>query len=131
MLEVLKLRGTVFSGKGEGARFLKLPEVRRQIEDKFGFTPYPGTLNIRLTEREAFKKVPLREVEGMEISRGSGFHTGIVFEARLKTGVQCGIVIPQIPDYPEDVIEVIAPTELREDLKLEDGDLLEIDILIE
>ena len=131
MLEVLKLRGTVFSGKGEGARFLKLPEVRRQIEDKLGFTPYPGTLNIKLTEKEAFKKAPLREAEGKKISRGSEFHTGIVFEARSKTGIQCGIVIPQIPEYPKDVIEVIAPTELREYLKLEDGDLLKIDILIE
>ncbi|MFW6110655.1 MAG: DUF120 domain-containing protein [Thermoproteota archaeon] len=131
MLEVLKLRGIVFSGKGEGARFLTLPEVRKQIKDKLGVIPYPGTLNIRLTEKDEFKKAALKEAEGKKISLGSGFHTGIVFEARLKNGVQCGIVIPQIPEYPEDVIEVIAPTELREDLKLEDGDLLEIDILIE
>jgi riboflavin kinase len=36
--------------------------------------------------------------------------------------VEGAIIIPQVPFYPEDVLEVIAPFSLRERLKLRDGD---------
>ncbi|PIU59668.1 riboflavin kinase, partial [Candidatus Bathyarchaeota archaeon CG07_land_8_20_14_0_80_47_9] len=49
-MPTLCIKGKISTGKGEGAQFVKLPWVRKQIIQKLGFTPFPGTLNIRLTE---------------------------------------------------------------------------------
>jgi len=35
-------------------------------------------------------------------------------------------VIPQIPNYPSDVLEIIAPVCLRDHLKLVDGNLVTV-----
>jgi len=130
-LKTLCIKGTVFSGKGEGARFIELPWVKKQIVEKLGFTPYHGTLNIELTKEEFEKRALLEKAESIEISPVKGFSRGRCFKANLMDKLECAIVIPEIPDYPENVIEVIAPTNLREKLQLRDGDSVEVKILME
>ena len=112
-------RGTVFSGKGEGRKFVGLPWVKRQVEEKLGFSPYPGTLNIRLTEEDTKKKVLLEKAEGETIEPQAGYCPGVMFKASIET-LDCAVVIPKVLNYPSDVLEVIAPVCLREKLKLAD-----------
>jgi riboflavin kinase len=119
-LPQITFQGMVFSGNGEGRKFIGLPWVKRQIHEKLGFTPYAGTLNIRLTKESVLKKDMLKKAEKLEISPEKGYCTGILIEACLE-GLNCGIVQPKVPNYPQDVLEVIAPWSLRERLKLEDG----------
>ena len=45
----MKLQGTVASGLGHGAQFLALDWVLRELRDKLGLTPFPGTLNLRVS----------------------------------------------------------------------------------
>ena len=52
----IKLDGKVFSGRGEGKKFIELPWVKRQIIKKLGFKPYLGTLDVKLTEKSAKKR---------------------------------------------------------------------------
>lgn len=128
-MKTLLLEGEVFSGKGEGAEFTKLPWVRKQIKEKLGFTPYLGTLNIRLTERSVILKNLLKNAQGIEITPAEGFHRGVCFKAYLM-GLECAVVIPEVQDYPENTLEVVAPTKLREQLKLKDGSIIEIKVLL-
>ena len=128
-MKTLLLEGEVFSGKGEGAEFIKLPWVRKQIKEKLGFTPYLGTLNIRLTERSIILKNLLKNAQGIEITPAEGFHRGVCFKAYLM-GLECAVVIPEVQDYPENTLEVVAPTKLREHLKLKDGSIIEIKVLL-
>ena len=114
-MKTLLLKGEVFSGKGEGAEFTKLPWVRKQIKEKLGFTPYLGTLNIRLTERSVILKNLLKNAQGIEITPAEGFHRGVCFKAYLM-GLECAVVIPEVQDYPENTLEVVAPTKLRENI---------------
>ncbi len=116
----ITFKGTVFSGRGEGRKFIALPWVKRQIEQKLGFTPYAGTLNIRLTKESALQKGMLEKAEKFEISPEKGFCTGFLIKACLGDLI-CGIVLPQVPSYPQDVLEVVAAWNLRERLKLGDG----------
>jgi riboflavin kinase len=44
--------------------------------------------------------------------------------------MECAIVIPEIADYPEDVLEVIAPINLRDKLSLKNGDTVQIKITL-
>jgi len=112
-------KGTVFSGTGEGRKFIDLPWVKRQIEEKLGFTPYSGTLNIRLTRESENQKKFLANAERFEVYPEKGYCTGILIKAHIDT-VECAIIIPQVTDYPSDVLEVIAPRYLRERLKIAD-----------
>ncbi|RLI12086.1 hypothetical protein DRO25_00795 [Candidatus Bathyarchaeota archaeon] len=128
-MKTLLLEGEVFSGKGEGTEFIKLPWVRKQIKEKLGFTPYLGTLNIRLTERSVILKNLLKNAQGIEITPAEGFHRGVCFKAYLM-GLECAVVIPEVQDYPENTLEVVAPTKLREHFKLKDGSIIEIKVLL-
>lgn len=120
----------VFSGKGEGAEFIKLPWVEKQITEKLGFTPHPGTLNIKLARESLKLRTLLEKAEVIEISPAASFHRGRCFKAYLITNLKCAIVIPETPNYPKDVIELVAPISLREKLQLRDGDYVEVKILL-
>lgn len=128
-MRTLALKGKVFSGKGEGRKFTELEWVRKQIESKLGFTPCLGTLNARLDKKTTESKKTLSKVEATaEIVPGEGFSSGRCYEACLLYNVKCALVVPQIANYPEDVIEIIAPVNLRKKLRLKDGDTIEIKI---
>jgi riboflavin kinase len=129
-LKTFRIKGTVFSGKGEGARFIEFPWVKRQMVEKLGFTPYRGTLNIALTNEEFKKRALLEKVQAIEILPVKDFSRGRCYKANLMDKLECAIVIPEIPNYPENVIEVVAPTNLREKLQLRDGDSVEVKILM-
>jgi len=119
-LPQITFKGTVFSSNGEGQKFIGLPWVKRQIQEKLGFTPYSGTLNIRLTKESVRQKKLLKKAEKFAISPEKGYCTGTLIKA-LMDGLKCGIVLPQVPSYPQDVLEVIAAWNLRERLIIEDG----------
>jgi riboflavin kinase len=119
-LPQITFKGTAFSGNCEGRKFISLPWVKRQIQEKLGFTPYSGTLNIRLTKESVRQKKMLKKAEKFEISPEKGYCTGTLIEARME-GLKCGILLPQVPNYPQDVLEVIAAWNLRERFKIEDG----------
>lgn len=127
-MKALLLKGRVFSGLGKGSEFLKLPWVRRQIKEKLGFNPYPGTLNIKIDE-----PFPLRDnseqVDWVEITPEPGYCRGKCIKCYIDE-IECAIVLPKIAGYPADVIEVIAPINLREKLGLRDGDILTVVILL-
>ncbi len=114
------LRGTVFSGNGEGQKFIDLPWVKQQIEEKLGFTPYSGTLNIRLTKDSMEQKKLLENAEHLEVCPEEGYCTGKLVKAQIAS-LHCAIIIPEVPKYPSDVLEVIAPIYLRGRLNLIDG----------
>jgi riboflavin kinase len=125
---MLFVKGKVFSGSGEGARFIEIPWVRKQIAEKFGFIPYPGTLNIKLAEGIANSKL-LKKAKAIEILPAEGFCRGRCFNACFMDTLKCAIVIPEVENYPEDILEVIAPINLREKFKLKDGDMVNVQIM--
>jgi riboflavin kinase len=114
------LRGTVFSGNGEGRKFIDLPWVKQQIEEKLGFTPYSGTLNIRLTKESMKQKKLLENAAQLEVYPAKGYCIGKLIKSQIDS-LGCAIIIPEVPNYPSDVLEVIAPWYLRERLNLTDG----------
>lgn len=123
-MKVLRLAGEVFSGAREGARFMRLLWVKKQIRGKLGFVPYPGTLNLWLTEGS----IKLRRVvaeKSIDIVPEEGFYPGKCCKAFLKR-VKCGIVIPEVPGYPEDKLEIIGPLNLRGRFGFSDGELIEV-----
>lgn len=122
------VEGKVFSGAGEGAKFVSLPWVNKQITKKLGFKPYPGTLNIKLAKAHVDLKEHLKRAEAIVIPPRRGFHSGMCFKARVNS-LECAVVVPAVANYPEDVIEILAPVNLREKFQLKDGDIVKVKIL--
>ncbi len=132
LMRGVHVRGTIFSGKKNGARFIKLPWVKKQIEEKIGFAPHPGTLNMRLSEDDAAKlRDILKKAKPVYIKPMEGFCRGRCFKAQLINEHECAIIIPDIIEYPENVIEIVAPEDLRRKLQLEDNDTIDVRILLE
>lgn len=116
----IELKGLVFSGEGSGKNFVDLPWVNQQISEKLDFIPYSGTLNLRLNEKSIKWKKLLEKTPTEKIVPVEGYYNGALFKAFIGI-LECAIVVPLIPDYPEDLLEVIASVNLRKALELEDG----------
>lgn len=130
-MKTIPLKGTIFSGKHQGSKFTGLPWVKKQITEKLGFTPYAGTLNIRLAQEDrTILKEALKKAKPIKIIPTEGYYLGRCFKAILMDNLECFIVVPEVADYPEDIVEIIAPANLREKLRLEDGDAVVFKVLI-
>ena len=119
MSEIVFL-GKVFSGHGNGKKFLEMPWVKKQIEEQLGFSPYLGTLNLHLTGKNAEKRSLLETSGGLVVAPQTSYYPGVMFRATIES-LECAVVIPIMPNYPTDILEVIAPVYLRGELKLIDG----------
>lgn len=119
--------GTVFSGEGRGKKFVELPWFMRQVEEKLGFSPYLGTLNLRLLGKEVEKRRLLETTGSVTVEPQTGYYSGLLFRATI-AALECAVVIPIMPNYPNDVLEVIAPVYLRGSLKLVDGSLVAVSV---
>ncbi|MBS7611055.1 CTP-dependent riboflavin kinase [Candidatus Bathyarchaeota archaeon] len=116
---MLIFKGKVVSGLGLGKLYITLPWVVTQIREIFGFTPYPGTLNLKV-EKDVRKFI--EERADVEIKPAEGFCRGLTVEVFVEGNVRAVAVIPKVIGYPEDLIELIAAENLRFKLNLKDGD---------
>jgi len=121
------LRGRIVSGKGEAASFTQLPWVRKQVADGFHFEPYPGTLNLRL-ERTQDKTMwkELRSHPGKILEPETGYCAARCYPVKVEGQISGAIVLPEVPSYPTDAVELLASVNLREALKLGDGAVVTI-----
>ena len=120
------IRGCVATGQGQGKIFVKYDWVQNQIQVKFGFTPYPGTLNLLLgsAEKSSFQ-LYIKTHDGILIRSSQEECEGLCYKIRIKSIIGI-VVIPQISDYPNDQLEIVAPVNLRKALCLRDGDEVEV-----
>jgi riboflavin kinase len=124
--------GVVFSGEGKASQFVEMSWAKSQMEERLGFKPYQGTLNVRLSEKEANRLKPiLRKSKGIMIAPAAGFYSATCFHMMMMNRTKGAIVLPHTPNYPPDVLEVIAPVNLRGALSLKDGDLVELTIMLD
>ncbi|MDN7025917.1 DUF120 domain-containing protein [Methanoculleus sp. FWC-SCC1] len=125
------LTGTVISGLGEGRYYMSIPHYRDQFAGSLGFTPYPGTLNIKLNPlsiqiRKELDTHDWIDIEGFTADNRT-FGAARAIPCRIG-GHPCAIVVPTRTHYPEDIIEVIAGCELRKALNLTDNDTVEVEV---
>lgn len=129
-LRFLEVKGTAFTGIGEGAYYIKQKGYRDQFMKKLGFDPYPGTLNLRLASLEdRFKldALPAIRIEGFK-SGGRTFGPAKCYEAVINDREKGAVVLAMRSHYGPSVIELISPVYLRERLNIKDGDVVEVKI---
>jgi riboflavin kinase len=97
------------------------------LKEKVEFTPYPGTLNIKLSGESVVNRQLLKGTDASRICPAKGYCSGIVYKAFLGT-LKCAVVIPEVDGYPEDVLEIIAAVNLRKALEVKDGDEITVTV---
>ena len=128
----LEMHGSIVKGLGEGKFYLSQDGYKKQMKKKLGFEPYPGTLNIKL-EREGIEaRRRMLQLEPIIIDgfEKDGRKFGELFAYQASAGsVECAIVVPLRTHHGNDMIEVIAPVNLRKALSKKEGDILTLKIL--
>ena len=126
----MKIKGTVTSGKGNGRNYLLEEEYLQQCKRKLGFIPYPGTLNIKIDERDMKKFGKLKQGHAIILhgfkKNSKVFGSVKCFRAMLM-GKDVVIVVPEKSFYT-DIMEIISDKNLRNELTLKDGDCVEVNI---
>lgn len=129
-----ELSGRLFTGIGEGRYYIGQKGYAKQIEEKLGFHPFPGTFNLKLETREDIIN------KEMSASRAEAVLESFSTERRTFGKVKCirasikklrspaYIIIPERTHHKQDVLELISPVEIRKKLKLKDGDRVTVSL---
>jgi len=128
----ITIRGVVSDGMGEGKYYVCQIGYMTQFEEKLGFRPYEGTLNIMVDREDVGKLDVIRSAPGEIIhgftQEGRTFGRAIAHKARIKS-VDCAIIMPDRSHY-ENVIEIVCQYHLRRTLSIGNGDRIEIKVKV-
>lgn len=121
-------------GLGEGQRFTALDWVRRRFRELLGTEPHPGTVNLRLEapdDRAALAR--LRSAPGIAIPPEPGFCAATAYRTAIQhpgggRAVPAAIVVPHVPSYPADQLELVATVHVRTALGLATGDMVSVTV---
>ena len=126
-LTSIELRGKVFSGRGEGKYYVSQPGYMKSFKIQLGFEPFPGTLNVRIGADYLDCLDLIRGslpiiIEGFD-SNERPFDAVLCYPLKvLGLNAKVAGIIPKSTHYGAGVLELISNINLREKLKLEDGD---------
>lgn len=127
----LALEGTVTSGMGEGRHYISLPGYMRQFEEKLGYEPYLGTLNVDLDAESQRARSALEAMDGVRIEGWEDeertYGPATCYHATVENDdggsfSPVHVIVPDRTHHDETQVELIAPEKLREELGLLDGD---------
>lgn len=128
----ITIHGTVKSGMGEGGYYICQSGYLKQFQERLGFTPFEGTLNIQVDSEDVGKLDVIRSVSGIPISgftnEGRSFGNVVAYKAKIRN-TDCAIVVPERSHYA-DIIEIICQYHLRRTLGLEDGSRLDVKVSV-
>ncbi len=129
------LRGVVTSGMGEGSHYISLPGYMRQFRDRLGYEPFPGTLNVELSDESVRTRARMDALDPIRIDGWADddrtYGPAFCWPATIQTADgtrydDAHVIAPERTHHGSDQLEVIAPDKLREALSTDDGDTLQI-----
>ncbi|PSP48029.1 riboflavin kinase [Halobacteriales archaeon QH_1_68_42] len=131
----VELRGDVTSGMGEGRHYISLSGYMRQFEEKLGYEPFLGTLNLELDPDSVRERGRLTALEPVTIEGWADeertYGPAYCYPATVENEAgeaheACHVITPERTHHGDDQLEVIAPVKLREALDLDDGSTLAV-----
>ena len=128
MEEKLVITGKIVSGTGQGAYFTQIDWVQQQCNEKLGFKPCPGTLNLELSKENLPIIESLDKQKGIElISPNPKFCNAKAFAVSLEK-INGAIIMPEekVRVHPQNIIEIIGPLNIKAALNVKDGDYVNL-----
>jgi riboflavin kinase, archaea type len=125
-----KVTGTISRGMGEGAYYVN--EYAEEIKNKLGYKPFPGTLNVKISEPLNLDRLLTGTIKGFKKKNrtfGSIRYAPVSVSAKGQ-GIDRHIIVPARTHH-KDVLEIISQYNLREKLGVADGDAVKVEFLEE
>lgn len=126
------MEGKVVTGIGEGAYYVDIYASR--LREALGFKPHLGTLNIKITDEDSRKALgrmrntPPLVVNGFEY-KGRTFGDVICYRVKVNGKIEAAVIIAQRTHHSDDVLEIVAPVNIRDDLSLDDDDRVTLTVI--
>ena len=141
ILEKIVIIGTVQSGMKEGAYYVSIKGYFDQFQEKLGFLPYKGTLNLELNNtnidllREKLKNLKPVVIAGFKDDNSERTY-GVVYcydceISRIdnpEEKIKAAILDIKRTHHKKNIIEILAEPYLRDYFNLKDGDKLIIEL---
>jgi len=112
---------------------MSLDWVQEALQEKLGFSPYAGTMNLRLESEEDMEiwRELQRHLPGIDISSPDpSFCQARCFLVEIEGRQKGAVLVPGVEGYPPEKIEVIAPVRLKDELNLKDGDTITLEFKV-
>lgn len=132
-----RLTGVIFSDLGQASSFMALDWVQVLLNERLGYHPFPATLNVRPKDTEdaqVWRRVQTDHA-GTPLTSASDGHCGAklyrveIYQEASNAKVGGAILLPEVDDYPQDKIEIVAPVRLKDHFRVHDGDQLTVEFL--
>jgi CTP-dependent riboflavin kinase len=134
-----RMTGVIFSDLGLASSFMSLDWVQRALRQSLGFAPFPATLNIRpkaAEDAETWRRIQTQFAGVPLTSSRDGFCSARLYPIEIfgEAGagakrIEAAILVPEVKDYPNDKIEIVASVRLKDHLGVRDGDALTLEFL--
>ncbi|HEY7715009.1 MAG TPA: DUF120 domain-containing protein [Candidatus Binatia bacterium] len=132
-----RMTGVIFSDLGVASSFMTLDWVQAGLKQSLGFAPYPATLNLRpksAADVEIWQCIRI-EASALHLRSAEGaFCSARLYPIAIHADrdsapekITGAILVPEVPDYPSDKIEIVAPVRLKDYLGVRDGDALTLE----
>ena len=123
----MKINGEVTTGLGKAAFFLSQDFYTSEFKKNLGFVPYPGTLNVVVSEEYLDEINEIKDSCENLIKPDEGFGAVKYIEAKLNDNINGAIVFPAKTTHEENYLEFIAEDKLRDKLNLKDEDIVSLE----
>ena len=102
---------------------MSVPWVRDAVRRLVGFTPYPGTLNVRLEPGVIEEWARVQAERAIVLAPPPGQSCGAVLvSVVVAPDVEAAVIVPEVTRHGKNLLEVIAPVHVRSRLGLLDDD---------
>ena len=120
----MQISGVIQSGAGKGAFFTQVDWVVEQCKHMLGYSPFPGTLNVRVDDKDMAMLNRMLETPDFElVPDDPAFCAAQVKKIELN-GIPSAVVLPSedVRIHEKCILEVISSCSLKKTLGLSDGD---------
>ena len=124
---LMQIDGEVTTGLGKAAYFLSQEFYTKEFKKNLGFIPYPGTLNVIVSDKHLDEINEIKDNCQNVIRPDEGFGAVKYIKAKLNNNVYGAIVFPAKTTHEENYLEFIAEKRLRDELNIEDGDIVTLE----
>jgi riboflavin kinase len=126
------IEGSVVTGLGEGAYYVDV--YSSKLKSALGFKPHLGTLNVKITDDESRKAIGrMKNTPPLVLSgfthKGRTFGDVICYRVKVNREIEAAVVIAQRTHHSEEILEVVAPVDIRDALNLDDDDMITLTVI--
>jgi phosphoglycolate phosphatase-like HAD superfamily hydrolase len=127
MIHHIKVKGELYSGLFKGEYFTQLDWVKREMIEKVGFEPFPGTVNLRVSMEDFAFFMGIKDEGEILIPPSPQFCEAKLLKVNMN-GINAAAIFPEKKVWSYvDTLEIMAPVFVRKTLGVRDGDTLIVD----